>query len=531
MSNLETKRLRDMPVKVIGPQLGLPNHDNSIIITIALPHIATLDRLICVLLSAEGQEIENKSSDCADNIFRSFIFRFDNLRPGQKYFYKFKAPDENEIPLEGDLSYENCWFFCPSFNNETDKFVLLSCNNPFESGHDDKSEQFRMWKYLNDHVKENMDIRFIIQGGDQIYNDRIEYLINDLKGEEASSESVQTLTDEIIKNYQDYYSNLDYRQLMARIPSVAMLDDHDITDGWGGRPESFAEGNTYKKEWFRFFELTYRAFKAYQSIKNPEPITKTAATTYLDLGNNRFYLLDLRAEKNVKSDRPLVSEQHEHDLFESLNNIPNDIDNVFVLCPVVPCRINPDTEKLFAGLSQLLIATRTALHNADDFNGKALILSLIKKIPLVNLYDDLTDSLSSEENIHFLRKLLNSGYEIMHQGKKFILLSGDIHTGGLSELYLEKNNTGYCVPQIVSSPIGYEPMKKAVKDSTTEEMELDYSEGNDFKITGRNIFYRSDRNFAVITPSRLTSANGIEFYFEHLAKPIVCPAYFYSTAN
>jgi hypothetical protein len=99
-----------------------------------------------------------------------------------------------------------------------------------------------------------------------------------------------------------------------------------------------------------------------------------------------------------------------------------------------------------------------------------------------------------------------------------------------------------CIPQIVSSPIGYEPMEKFIKDGTTEEGDYEIvlastpqpssapssnCGSRTISITARNIFYRADRNYCIITPGSSNEVPALEFHFEKLKDPIYCAASFF----
>jgi len=297
------KYFHEKPISyVIGPQIGPSFDPCGVRITIALPYREDT-KLTCHLLSADGQKVDEQTSDVLHPKFKPFVFEFENLEMGAKYSYKFLDISSEEVDLEGGLTYRDCWFYAPTFK-DNDKLVLLSCNNPFHSKKQD-NDRFEMWSRLKDVVIKDPMIKLLVQGGDQVYHDDIEAdCLQKLKATIADEEGVQ---DNIIKNYQHYYSDLNYRKIMANVPSVAMLDDHDITDGWGGRPESFKDNNI-KPEWQNYFDIAYDAFKAYQTVKNPKiRLYKGVETTYLDFGENRIYLLDLRKEKNIKNkDFPLT---------------------------------------------------------------------------------------------------------------------------------------------------------------------------------------------------------------------------------
>lgn len=62
--------------------------------------------------------------------------------------------------------------------------------------------------------------------------------------------------------YKKFWDNVHYRKVLCYLPAILMWDDHDITDGWGWREDSFVdtESATFKPEWARLFEAARGAF-------------------------------------------------------------------------------------------------------------------------------------------------------------------------------------------------------------------------------------------------------------------------------
>jgi len=156
--------------------------------------------------------------------------------------------------------------------------------------------------------------------------------------------------------------------------------------------------------------------------------------------------------------------------------------------------------------------------------GKRAKLYKFMKKYVPDFSDDIEDGLSSSKNRNFLKKLLRTlAAKTAESDRKAILLSGDIHVGGISEIFVKSDDKIVTIPQIVSSPIGYEPMPKIAKDFTSEETNIILDVAD---ISATNIFYRSDRNFAIIKPYKLDQTDGIEFVFESLHYNQKFPAYF-----
>ena len=345
--------------RVIGPQLGPDFESCGVRITIALPHRPDIKMLTCRLLDANGHVAAELDAPQRNVRWRQFLFGFPGLSPGAQYHYSFWE-GHRALDLDGGLLPEDCNFTAPVFR-EGDRFVLLSCNNPFDSRKIGDA-RFAMWERLAQQISQDARIKLVIQGGDQVYHDSIETeCLTTLQSADgnnsATSAADESVARAIIRNYQHFYGHPAYRKIMASVPSVAMLDDHDITDGWGGRQDSFDDSGSLLPQWQRYFDLTYDAFKAYQALKNPPfRIHSGSESTYLDFGQNRLFLLDLRREKNVKNlDEPLVSRAHEAELLKLIETTPAHIAKVFVLSPVVPVR--PDEEERLVGLTSAELAS------------------------------------------------------------------------------------------------------------------------------------------------------------------------------
>ncbi len=153
-----------------------------------------------------------------------------------------------------------------------------------------------------------------------------------------------------------------------------------------------------------------------------------------------------------------------------------------------------------------------------------MTLSLLEAIGAIDLVadldDDIKDSWSSETN----RKELIWFYDLLSmiqsKGIRPVILAGDIHTGGVSKLSVDRNFTDKekVIYQLVSSPISYVPMASLVEKLTSSSFV------NEMKLEGKslfsyNLFYMCKRNFTVITPSSSSNALEADFYFEDLANP------------
>ena len=353
-----------------------------------------------------------------------------------------------------------------------------------------------------------------------------------------------------------------------------MWDDHDITDGWGSRPESFQaiiKRVDFKSNWLEFFKLARETFRNYQASRNPESIYKNAFSSFLDWGDKRFVLADFRSERNSRKNK-LWTEEHKSKVLESIKNTSDQIKKVFFVSPVVALRTNFKTDKRLSVFSKCLFWLRKWEKNLSlpwkvilFFGGLvpfilvyfssmsveyfpssnmnivvdilislllqlvgliAIVLPLIPLIPeLPDLSDDMEDGLSSDSNMESLKEILEALVELGRKGKEVFILSGDIHIGGLTEIIDNRENPKVQMLQIVSSPIAYSPMPKVVSGLTTTSSEMVIRESSDKKrLFARNIFYLSKRNFAQIFPNK--KDNAIAFHFEGHEFPVVFPKKF-----
>src|SRR5205085_2520411 len=96
--------------------------------------------------------------------------------------------------------------------------------------------------------------------------------------------------------------NVDYRRVLCSLPSYLMWDDHDITDGWGSREDSFPSDKSteFKCEWNHLFESARDMFQIMQSSRNPDSATGLSSFDfYFKVGRAGFVVPDLRSNRNV----------------------------------------------------------------------------------------------------------------------------------------------------------------------------------------------------------------------------------------
>lgn len=135
---------------------------------------------------------------------------------------------------------------------------------------------------------------------------------------------------------------------------------------------------------------------------------------------------------------------------------------------------------------------------------------------LAGLDDDIKDGWSSKENEKELTWLKDKILLNALVDRETYILSGDIHTGGLTNLFFDKR----LIPQITSSPISYFPMP-AIGEKLTSGSKPIFICDKDKKhiCTAENVFYISERNFVRV--SLLVNSVEIKYFFEKHKEAVV----------
>ena len=585
--------------KIIGPFLG-PRGETGVEIFIALPDRRPTEELTCRLYE-NSSEVQSRTSSVQRDSYKLFSFRFENLDDNKTYEYRFflppdeKSPNEELLDLGCGLTEKDCRFQVLGKNAEDKSFVLMSCHNPFEKEKGSADEGWAVWEQISEHLQEDKTVRLLVLAGDQLYNDDFEKEFvkklaekNKLKIKDDKEKIVEETRKRFIKQYQRYWSHLSYRKVLASTLSVAIWDDHDITDGWGSRPESFdsKEDTGFKKNWWEFFEIARDAFGVYQASRNTEPIHKRSFSSKLDWGDKRFVLADFRSERNSQK-KQLWSKEHENAVLGDLRETPGHIKQVFFVSPPGVLRTNFSTDRRMSSFSKNLFKLRRHIEKTKPryvlqnrkrhltisavlifgpllltcllnygfcekvpsgvlcilykflisvlpvagflwllWTVLSIIPGLVAKIPeLPDLSDDMEDGLSSGSNMESLKEIMECLTDLAGKGKEVFILSGDIHLGGLTEIIDTRKEPRTQILQVVSSPISNKPMPKVVEGLTTTTSEMVIRESDSEKrLFARNIFYISKRNFVQFFPDKKEDA--IAFHFEGHEFPVVFPKRF-----
>lgn len=128
------------------------------------------------------------------------------------------------------------------------RLAYVSCNGQEHGDRQrDPAERNALWRRLaRDH--QARPLQLLLHGGDQLYADEMLQVHPSVQRWAASHrpdpndddddpEILRALRRHLFRRYLELYAQPEIAWLMARVPSLAMWDDHDICDGWGSLPD------------------------------------------------------------------------------------------------------------------------------------------------------------------------------------------------------------------------------------------------------------------------------------------------------
>lgn len=460
-----------------------------------------------------------------DNEIPAACITIQKLNPNTKYFYKIFTDEKCNQPLSIDSLSDEDLYFWTMQDDGSDKeyrydFLVLSCNNPIEAekkGYKDRG--WKVWQVLpqilnettktNDQLSENR-VLFAILAGDQVYADTIEKQVLNEKNEADRIKRYLNI-------YKDYWNNDSYRKVLCSLPSYPIWDDHDITDGWGSREDSFEnDTSNFNNDWIGLFNAAKKTFAVMQANRNPPQLTNDGFDTAFIVGKAGFILADLRSKRNIR-ERKIWSDVQFQAVKNWIDSNREKLDVIFFVSPVVFAH---GSHKIESGILKYW----SRLHSAFDkvwgiqhkfskgrkkitnfllgaifivffalsppivsipvflvsiilfyFSGSTCLSRLFANFipPIIvdwyynsigDLRDDVNDSWSSEINLESTEKILNYFFDIQNDqnSKKqvhVVILTGDIHSAGYSNLYSNNSEHKRCpvIHHVVASPVAYPP--------------------------------------------------------------------------
>ena len=330
-----------------------------------------------------------------------------------------------EYPIAGDLGGDL-------------RLAYASCNGEEHGDLDrDETERNTMWAHLAAEHR-RAPFALLLHGGDQVYADEAtdgHTLSEDWPARiprDPLTHDVDDLRDHLRERFLERYvaqlAQADYAWLVARVPSLAQWDDHDICDGWG----SLRRSRTYSPVGQAIFEVAKETTLALQhgTVAGDLSARFTDPEGYhlgwrIEVPGLRLISPDLRGERT----RRQVMDNGGWDVVENEAATP------------------------FPG--------RTLVMSSVPLLGPRLSVleALMVLIPKMQKYeDDLRDQWQSRAHRGSWRRMLEAMMRIQEtEGQDVTILSGEIHLATRAEM----GTSGGPMHQLVSSGITHRPPPRA----------------------------------------------------------------------
>ncbi|HEX2660014.1 MAG TPA: alkaline phosphatase D family protein, partial [Polyangia bacterium] len=156
--------------------------------------------------------------------------------------YTFRVVSEDETLVVGEGAFETA----PATPDDTPSIFtvgLISCHQPFDVNGVLSPDSMRLCQQLFSTFA-SADTKFLLTVGDQIYADEPGNvsLLNAAYTSRWGRGPIQEWTPQQIREayqerYRIFWNQTPWLKLLSSLPNYAMLDDHEVFDDWGSRPE------------------------------------------------------------------------------------------------------------------------------------------------------------------------------------------------------------------------------------------------------------------------------------------------------
>ncbi len=346
------------------------------------------------------------------------------------------------------LSGKQFSFYLPSIPADKSGFRIAyaSCNGSESDGLQmpPPAAKYAGWE---DIAKEHMRHPFtlLIQGGDQIYADRLWQETPALKDWVDSGRNIEhapvfdaALQEQVrayyFKLYMQVWSQPFVRKVLASVPSFMIWDDHDIFDGWGSWSEKRQASSLYQG----IFNCAREAFCLFQRGRPSLPAGPHLGKA-IKMAGSLIVAPDLRSQRT----RQQVMGQDAREWFDKTLADATDCKETIIAFSV------PLATGHFSALDFILTGF-------PDWLSKVLPPKINPKKFADDIHDQWRVPAHREEWITMLDKLLAHQAQ---RGSRVTLLSGEIHMGARSVILDRRRKS---ITQYIASGISHPPMPRTV---------------------------------------------------------------------
>lgn len=438
----------------------------------------------------------------------SVFWRFDvqvPMLPTQSLAYTYSivtsVDQQQQQPFADDNQVSQHTFHVPALDDPQWHWAFTSCNG-FSMGVSDKRRQKMgglgsMWTDMLRH-HDTLPFHCMVGGGDQLYCDAVWKLPRlqlwlATKGKQNrntapwSDELETDLNQFYFSTYVNHFLDPAMRSAYARIPTINMLDDHDIWDGMGSYPEYLEKSVTF----VNMKRIAYRYYLLFQHHTTPAMavddhfigVERNSYSLITQLGpSTAILLLDARSERTQTQ---VISQESYDQVFAKLEQDMPLTTRHLVLVTGVPL-IYPrmeSAETILNHIGRIKLRTTRAFNTikrgvkkgvrkvfgekaASEFDSKmdnvkmalgksGMMKSVLNQFGEPELADDLIDHWTNvNHNAERQALILRLQKLSMERRVRVTLIAGDVHCAAVGR-FASKDGAmdHHLMYQIISSAI------------------------------------------------------------------------------
>jgi hypothetical protein len=301
-------------------------------------------------------------------------------------------------------------------------------------------------------VKSPTPYHLLLQGGDQVYADAMWETVPAMKtwNEHSWEKGNKTpLTAKVQQALDDFYFDLytsrwsqpEVARILARVPSIAMWDDHDLIDGWGSYPQERQNCEVFGGIW----KSASKAFAVFQQHlkdgeRRPGTIGNASAswwqqTLHQDarqgafsfgytVGKVTILAVDMRSQRT--SQTQVVRQEHWDEIYSWIDALKSEsVTHLIVMSSIPVVYPGFDTLETLLGI----------------FPGHQ------------DLEDDLRDHWDSQPHKGERLRMIHNLLKVPKSNIRATLISGDVHVAALGVIESVREQTPASTEKIINQLI------------------------------------------------------------------------------
>jgi hypothetical protein len=422
---------------------------------------------LSVLVVSDQQDLDKFHSSAARKInYQSFTVH--NL---VMEFFQFQISLQEEGRSVDYAIYNQKFSLTVPGRADCIRMAFFSCNG-FHSDEDEKSIGGieKMWNHYTE-VHTNQKAHLLLFGGDQEYFDPVfqlpvleEWLCLPLI-EKVKSPFTEEMEEEVDHFYLQKYlakfaPDSSFAKTLSSTPSMMNWDDHDIFDGWGSYSTELQSCPVFQGIYAsakRYYLIFQQHVNPYHLLNDKSFIGNESFSMLRMVGDIGILAVDTRSKRNREE---ILPKEAWKEIFDATKTFPEQCRHLLVMLPV-PI-IYPDFGKLASLADKIEDHAGTVKKVVESFRSKKLKELIISPFETIELQDDMIDHWRSEQHKNE-RKMLIKKLQKLARNKniRITFLSGDVHLGGMAEIFnpkvVSKEYDFQYMAQVISSPMGNIP--------------------------------------------------------------------------